>query len=184
MAPYNDKTTAEEVASNCASAIANKTVLITGVSPGSLGASFAITLAKYSPGLVILANRNVSKAEETAKEIASIAPGVKTRILELDLGSQAQIRKAAAEVNSYEENIDVLVNNAGVLATRYSLTEDGLESHFGINHIGHFLFTNLIMGKLLAAGEGARVVIVASDGWRFSPVRFADWGFDVSISLR
>ncbi|KAI9036609.1 short-chain dehydrogenase [Aspergillus affinis] len=178
MSDYNRYTTGEQVASDCRSSIENKTVLITGVTSGGLGAGFATIIAPYRPSVIILAARDTSKAEETAQQIQSIAPSVVTRILELDLNSQTQIRKAAKEVLSYEEHIDVLVNNAGVMGPPFRLTEDGLESQFGINHIGHFLFTNLIMNKLVAPGKSARVVNVASDGYRMGPIRFEDWNFD------
>ncbi len=179
MSHYTPTTTAEEVAENCKGTIAGKVVLITGVTPGGLGSGFAEILAKYSPKLLILAGRNLSKAKLTASTIAAAAPSVAIRVLELDLGSQDQIRQAAAEVNAYPEHIDVLVNNAGVMACPYELTKDDLESQFGINHIGHFLFTNLIINKILASKNG-RVVSVSSDGYRFGPFRFDDWKFDVS----
>ena len=102
-----------------------------------------------------------------------------TRILRLDLASQSQIRKAADEVNGYAENIDVLVNNAGVMASPYSTTEDGLETQFGVNHVGHFLFTNLITAKILKGEGGGRVVSVSSDGHRLSPIVWEDFGFSV-----
>lgn len=95
------------------------------------------------------------------------------------MGSQAQVRKAAAEVNAYGENIDVLVNNAALMGCPYSKTPDGLETQLGTNHIGHFLFTNLILGKILAAGPGARVINVSSGGHRFSPIRWDDLNFSV-----
>jgi NAD(P)-dependent dehydrogenase (short-subunit alcohol dehydrogenase family) len=102
---------------------------------------------------------------------------VPVRILALDLASQTQIRKAAKEVLAYpEECIDVLVNSAGIMAGPYRTTEEGIEAQFGSNHIGHFLFTNLIMSKLLIA-KAPRVVNVASDGHRFSGVRFEDPSF-------
>ncbi|PGH27623.1 hypothetical protein AJ80_00636 [Polytolypa hystricis UAMH7299] len=178
MAVYNFQTTGDEIATNCAAHVENKTILVTGVTPGSLGAGFVIRIAKYRPRLIILASRNVSKAEKTARDIVTAAPEAKTRILELDLGSQDQIRKAALEVNAYQENIDVLVNSAGVMAVPYGVTKEGIESQFGTNHIGHFLFTNLIMPKLRASEYGGRVLIVASDGCRLGPVRFDDWNFD------
>lgn len=83
----------------------------------------------------------------------------------------------------------MLVNNAGIMAkSPYSQTPEGIEAQFGANHIGHFLFTNLIMSKLIGdEGSGssrtARVVNVASDGYRLGPVRFDDWNFDVPSSL-
>ncbi|KAL9027541.1 MAG: hypothetical protein Q9196_003946 [Gyalolechia fulgens] len=177
MAPYNSKTTAEEVATDCSDIIRDKVILTTGVTPGGIGATFVETIARHSPKLLILAGRDINKCEETAKAIKSASPGVSTRVLELDLGSLEQTRKAAAEVNRYRESIDVLCNNAGVMATPYTLTKDGLETQFAVNHIGHFLFTNLIMPKLLAAPGGARIVSVSSDGHRLGPVRFDDWNF-------
>lgn len=183
MSPtFNTKTTADEVAAACSAQIRGKVILVTGVSPKGIGAYFVLSIAKQQPKLLILAGRSVSKAAETAKEIEAVAPAVETRLLELDLGSQKQVRKAAKEVLAYEESIDVLVNNAGIMACSYGLTEDGLEKQFGTMHIGHFLFTNLIMDNLLK-GSGARVVSVSSDGFRLSPVRFNDIGFDVSNSF-
>lgn len=184
MAPqYDHETTAEEVAEANADRIRGKVVLTTGVSPGGLGAYFVETIAKHQPKLLILAGRDTKKVEAAAQAISAAWPNVRTRVLELDLGSQTQIRKAAEEVNAYEESIDVLVNSAGIMACPYSTTKDGLETQFGTNHIGHFLFTNLIIGKILAAGRGPRIVSVSSDGHRLSPIRFNDWGFQVRHSL-
>ncbi|OJJ66793.1 hypothetical protein ASPBRDRAFT_366431 [Aspergillus brasiliensis CBS 101740] len=178
MSSYSFQTSAEQVAQDLHNAIANKTVLVTGVSPGGLGAEFAKVIAVYGPSLIILASRDILKARQTALEIAGIAPEVPTRLLELDLRSQAQVRSAAKEVLTYEENIDVLVNNAGVMASPFSLTDDGIESQFATNHVGHFLFTNLIIAKLANPGNPGRVVNVSSNGHCLSPVRFHDWNFD------
>jgi NAD(P)-dependent dehydrogenase (short-subunit alcohol dehydrogenase family) len=65
------------------------------------------------------------------------------------------------------------------MAQPFSLTEDGVESQLGTNHIGHFLFTQSILGKILAAGEGKRVVNVSSNAYKFGRVRFEDWNFKV-----
>ncbi|KIM96113.1 hypothetical protein OIDMADRAFT_44862 [Oidiodendron maius Zn] len=178
MSPYNADTTAEQVALDCRSQIANKTILVTGVSPGGLGAQFAITIAKYEPACIILAARNISKVEATAREITAAAPAVRTWPIELDLGSQNQIREAAAKINALDENLDVIVNNAGIMACPYSKTVDGIESQFGINHIGHFLLTNLLLPKILAKKLPIRVVNVTSNGYRLGPIRFEDWNFD------
>ena len=175
---FHAYTTAEEVAIALASSIAGKTVLVTGVSPGGLGAYFAKAIAPYQPKLIILAGRSPSKTAETAKEIEAAQPGVATRTLELDLSSQAQVRKAAAEVLTYPEPIDVLVNNAAVMGTPYQKTADGIELQFGTNHIGHFLFTNLIIPKLLESMKGPRIVNVSSDGHRLSDIRWDDINFE------
>ncbi|KAF4633527.1 hypothetical protein G7Y89_g4591 [Cudoniella acicularis] len=179
MSPYNADTTAEEVAQDCQSQIANKTILITGASPGGLGAIFATIIAKYKPASIILATRDIAKAEETAREISTVAPSVRTWCIELNLSSLKQIKTAAEKINLLEEQIDVIVNNAGIMATPYSKMADGIESQFATNHIGHFLLTNLLLPKILEKKKGAvRVVNVASNGFRFGPIRFEDWNFD------
>jgi hypothetical protein len=179
MGSYTADTTGEEVASDCRSQIANKTIIVTGVSPGGLGAHFAITIAKYGPACLILCTRNIAKAEETAREVAAVAPTVRSWPIELDLGSQKQIREAVEKINSLGEHIDVIVNNAGIMAAPYSKTVDGTESQFGINHIGHFLLTNLLLSNILAKSQPVRVVNVSSNGFRLGAVRFEDWNFDV-----
>ena len=164
--------------------IAGKTILTTGVSPGGLGASFVTAVAAASPALLILAGRNTAKLDETAAAITAAYPSVATRNLPLDLSSLASVRAAAEAVNSWTDvpHIDVLVNNAGIMATEYSAV-DGIESQFLANHVSHFLFTNLLMDKILASPAG-RVVAVTSDGHRLSRVRFEDPGFDVCVSDR
>lgn len=176
---FNASTTAEEVAAALASSIAGKTVLVTGVTPGGLGAYFAKVVAAHQPKLLILAGRTVAKIAETAAELQATHPDVTRCLLELDLSSQAQVRKAAAEVLSWPEPIDVLVNNAAVMATPYGKTADGLELQFGTNHISHFLFTNLIMPKLLESTKGPRVINISSTGHRFGDIRWDDLGFQV-----
>ncbi|KAF7563911.1 hypothetical protein G7046_g199 [Stylonectria norvegica] len=178
MTSYNYETTAEEIAKDLKSRITGQTILVTGASPGGLGAIFATTVAKYGPAGIILATRDVSKAEATAKDIAEIAPAVRTWAVTLDLASQEQTKKAVEEINSLGQHIDVIVNNAGIMATPYSKTVDGIESQFGTNHIGHFLLTNLLLAKLLGKGKPVRVVNVSSNGFRFGGPRFEDWNFD------
>ena len=172
------KTSAEELAANCAAQIAGKVVITTGVSPGGIGAAFVEAIARQSPKLLVLAGRDPDKCKATADQIASIPNPPRTKVLELDLTSQARVRRAAEEVLGYEEPIGCLVNNAGIMAAPYSKTEDGIESQFATNHVGHFLFTNLIMPKLLASQQGPRIVCVSSDGYRLGPVRFQDYNFD------
>lgn len=172
------ETTAEEVAAFYASQIKDKVILTTGVSPGGLGAYFVQTIAAYKPKLLILAARDESKIKETAAAIAKEYPDVATRSLVLDLGDLKQVWGAAKEVLAYEEDIDVLVNSAAVMACPYEKTVDGLELQFGTNHVGHFLFTNAILEKILRVK--GRVVNVSSAGHRFGGVRFEDVGFAVS----
>lgn len=200
MSSFGIDATAEEVSNALKDTISGKTglcidiqseasnilttiiVLITGCSPNGLGAEAARTIALQNPALIILAGRSISKCLETAKTIELQSPDVKTRLLEIDLSSQDSVRKAAVEVNSYFEIIDVLINNAAVMALpHFTTTVDGLENQFGTNHIGHFLFTNLIIPKILASGKGARIVNISSLGYLHGPVSFDDYNFKVSI---
>jgi NAD(P)-dependent dehydrogenase (short-subunit alcohol dehydrogenase family) len=140
---------------------------------------FASVISKYAPASIILATRDIAKAKTTANEITSVAPTVRTLMVELDLGSLEQVKTAADKINSLDENIDVIVNNAGIMAPPFSKTVDGIESQFATNHIGHFLLTNLLLPKILARNVPVRVVNVTSGGFRFGPPRFEDWNFDV-----
>ncbi|KAF6828529.1 short-chain dehydrogenase reductase family [Colletotrichum musicola] len=179
MAPQLDASTnGSDLVKEYASHIRGKTVLVTGVSPGGLGAVFAETIATASPALLILAGRNTSKVQQTASVISTSNPSVATRTLELDLGSLKNARRAAEEVNGWDDvrHIDVLVNNAGIMAVPYAKTEDGYESQFATNHLGHFLFTNLIMGKILAAAA-PRVINLSSNGHRLGTIRWTDFNF-------
>ncbi|KAF2685648.1 WW domain-containing oxidoreductase [Lentithecium fluviatile CBS 122367] len=176
--PYTRQDTASKIAADIASSIQGKVIITTGVSPNGLGAHFVETIAKYKPRLLILAGRSAAKLQATADKISSVpaSKGVETRALLLDLASQKQIREAAKVVLAYPEDIDIVVNSAGIMTGPYRTTEEGIEAQFGSNHIGHFLFTNLIIAKVLAS-PNPRVINVSSDGHRLSPVRFEDWNF-------
>jgi NAD(P)-dependent dehydrogenase (short-subunit alcohol dehydrogenase family) len=178
--PYNRQNAlASQVASDNASHIASKIVLTTGVTQGGIGAYFVEEIAKHKPALLILAGRSKSKVQATADKIAAnpSSAKVQVRILILDLASQQQVREAAKEVLAYpEDHIDVVVNSAGLMIGPFRTTSEGIELQFGSNHIGHFLFTNLIMPKILAC-KAPRVVNVSSDGHRFGGIRFDDFSF-------
>jgi NAD(P)-dependent dehydrogenase (short-subunit alcohol dehydrogenase family) len=178
--PYNRQNAlASKIAADNASSIAGKIVLTTGVTQNGLGATFVEEIAKHKPALLILAGRTPAKVQATADKIKATpeCANVETRALALDLASQEQIRDAAKEVLAYpEDHIDVLVNSAGIMAGPYRTTKEGIELQFGSNHIGHFLFTNLIMPKILAS-KAPRVVNVSSDGHRASGIRFEDPSF-------
>ncbi|KAI1085013.1 NAD(P)-binding protein [Whalleya microplaca] len=170
--------TGSDLAVTHASAIKDKVVLTTGVTLGSLGSGFVLAIARAHPALLILAGRSAAKNQQTAEAVTAQFPDVKVRTLELDLISLAAVRKAGETVNAWADvpRIDVLVNNAGVMAVDFKLSPDGYESQLAINHLGNFLFTNLIMGKILKSAA-PRVVNVSSNGHRLSPFRFDDWNF-------
>ncbi|KAF8066768.1 NAD-P-binding protein [Lyophyllum atratum] len=173
---WDNNTHAMEVADTFAAEIKGKTVLVTGVTAGGLGAEAARVLALHGANL-ILAGRSSSKIQETIANIEKEAPNTKTTELILDLNSQKAVRKAADEILAYPGPIDVVILNAGIMGTPYEKTEDGLESQFGNNHIGNFLFTNLILPKVLES-KAPRVVSVASVGHFWGGVRFEDYGFE------
>ncbi|KAF2098284.1 putative short-chain dehydrogenase [Rhizodiscina lignyota] len=179
MAPhFYSVTTSEDSVEYYADKIKGKVILTTGVHKGGLGGYFVEGVAKQKPKTLVLAGRDLAKVQKVADAIKETSPNVQVDLLQLDLSSQEQVRKAAAEVNAKYDKIDVLVNNAAVMSpATFQTTKDGLELQFGTNHIGHFLFTNLILNKILAAGPGARVVTISSDGLRLSPIRWDDMNF-------
>ncbi|XWW95270.1 hypothetical protein V2A60_003225 [Cordyceps javanica] len=176
---YDATATASGLTSDLAEHIKGKVVLTTGVSPKGLGATFVQAIAQGQPALLILAARNPAKLEQTAKDIEAASPGVKTKSLELALDRSDSVKKAAKTILSWDDvpAIDVLVNNAGIMAVEYQLSPDGVESQFATNHLGPFLFTNLIMNKILASSL-PRIVNVSSDGHRLSHIRWDDYNFD------
>lgn len=164
-------------------------VLVTGVSPNSLGQSLLLTIAPYSPKLLILASRTPSNLEACQDELNKANPNVQTKLLRLDLSDFDQVREAAAELMSWDDvpRIDVLCNNAGIApgADKRRMI-NGIESTFATNHLGHFLFTKGVLPKVKKAAEEqghARIVNVSSKGHFYGPVRFDNYNFDVSSSF-
>ena len=136
-----------------------KTALVTG---GNIGLGFETVKALASKGAhVLLAARNEEKGKAAVAEIQRLVPNAHVELLRLDLASQRSIRTAAGEVGNKFSQLDFLINNAGIMAMPEMKTEDGFESQFGVNHLGHWSLTGLLMDNLLAA-EQARVVTVTS----------------------
>ncbi|KAJ7505911.1 hypothetical protein B0H11DRAFT_1851170 [Mycena galericulata] len=164
MSEFSFHTTAEEVADTFAREIKGRNVLITGTSLGGIGFETARVLAKYA-NLVIITGYNAERLQLAEDAIKKDVPHANIRKLTLDLSSLAAVRTAAAEVNAYPEPLHVLLNNAAAAVTKFSVTVDNLEKQMATGHIGPFLFTNLILPKILAAGTAGyvpRVVFVAS----------------------
>jgi NAD(P)-dependent dehydrogenase (short-subunit alcohol dehydrogenase family) len=158
-------------------------VLITGVSPESIGSSTAVAIASQSPLLLILASRTQSKLDQVVRSIKDAYPDVDVKTVLLDLGSQEAVKKAAAEVSQMTDKLDIIINNAAVMTLKHEYTVDGIEMQFGTSHVGHFLFVNLLIPKLLNSAKAnelgsTRVVNLTSLGHRLSPVRFHDYNFE------
>jgi NAD(P)-dependent dehydrogenase (short-subunit alcohol dehydrogenase family) len=126
---------------------------------------------------VIGAARDLKKAETATAQIRkdAAANGGSFELIELDLGSLKSVRAAADKLLAKNEPLDIIIANAGVMATPFGKTADGFETQFGTNHLGHFVFVNRIAPLLRSGG---RVVNVSSAGHRFSNVDLDDPGFE------
>jgi retinol dehydrogenase 14 len=137
-----------------------KTVIVTGASSG-IGKATATALSQQG-ARVILICRSDSKGRAAMREIISVTGNPQVDLLLCDFASQRQIRRVANEILMLTDRLDVLVNNAGAIVNRRTLTEDGLEMTFAVNHLGYFLLTNLLL-DLLRNSDRARVVNVAAN---------------------
>jgi NAD(P)-dependent dehydrogenase (short-subunit alcohol dehydrogenase family) len=173
---FGATTTADEVLDGID--LSGKLVVITGGASG-LGMEAARAMATKGAHIVIPA-RDMAKGEAAAQEIRSATGNDQIEVMELDLGSMASIRAFSEAFLAKHSRIDLLINNAGVMACPYGETADGLEMQFGTNHIGHFLMTNLLMPAILKGGEsgGGRIVNLSSRGHHFDTVHFDDPNFE------
>jgi NAD(P)-dependent dehydrogenase (short-subunit alcohol dehydrogenase family) len=148
-----------------------RTAVITGGNSG-IGFEAARMLAGRGARL-ILGCRDQGRAHDAVTRIRAAAPGADVRVVPLDLASLESVRVAAGQIRSACEGIDLLINNAGVMMPPYGRTADGFELQFGINHLGHFALTGLLIDRL-AALPGARVVTVSSNGHAGGQINFDD----------
>jgi NAD(P)-dependent dehydrogenase (short-subunit alcohol dehydrogenase family) len=136
-----------------------RTAVVTGAS-GGLGLETARQLAAKGAH-VVMAVRNQEKAAAAAGEIRSSVPGASLELVALDLASQASVRAAAGQIIAAHKNIGLLINNAGVMGIPEARTVDGFEMQFGVDHLGHWTLTALLLPALLRT-PGARIVTVTS----------------------
>jgi NAD(P)-dependent dehydrogenase (short-subunit alcohol dehydrogenase family) len=148
-----------------------KRILITGANSG-LGLDSAKALAKRGAH-VVLACRTLAKAKAAEAAIRSEVPDAQLSPQAVDLADLSSVRGFAREIAASSPTLDVLMNNAGVMATPQLRTADGFEMQFGTNHLGHFALTGLLF-ELLAKTPGARVVTVSSMAHRGGVMRFDD----------
>lgn len=151
-----------------------KTVFITGANTG-LGYEAAKVLAQKN-ARVLIGCRSEEKAQQAINNILTDNPGAELEFVQLDLGNLKSVKKAAAQVNK-EKHLDILINNAGIMVPPYELTTDGFESQFGVNHLGPFALTGLLLKKIRAT-PGARVVSTSSIAHNRGRIDFKDINAD------
>ncbi|ETN47025.1 uncharacterized protein HMPREF1541_01215 [Cyphellophora europaea CBS 101466] len=185
-ASFGENTEGLEVAKAFGENIRGKTILVTGVNRAGVGFTTAQAFASQAPARVIISGRTPSKLQESIDALKQDYPDVEYRTLQMDLASQKGVRAAAAELLSWSDvpAVDIVVNNAGIMnLPERTINEDGLEMTWATNHLGHFLFTCLIMPKILkAAGQNpkgaTRIINVTSGSPIMAVPRFSDVNFE------
>ena len=151
--------------------LSDRVVLVTGANSG-IGFAAARECARQS-ARVVLACRDRRKGTAARDAILAKAPRATVEVMALDLASLDSVREFSQQFHRGYDRLDVLCNNAGVMALPYCQTADGFEMQFGTNHLGHFALTGLLLDRLLAT-PGARIVNVSSLAHRLGAIRFDD----------
>src|ERR1700742_2453914 len=172
---FGAKSTTEEVLAGAD--LKGKRFLVTGESAG-LGVETARALVAHRAN-VVGAVRDLEKAKRATSEVSKTAAesGASFNLIELDLASLKSLRAAADKLVADGRLFDVIIANAGVMATPFGKTQDGFETQFGTNHLGHFVFVNRV-AKLIK--DGGRLVNLSSSGHRFSNVDLNDPNFETT----
>lgn len=148
-----------------------KIVIVTGGNSG-LGYEAVLALARKNAH-VIIASRNAEKANEAREKLVKQVPNASLEVMSLDLTDLKSVHAFAETFQDAHGQLDILLNNAGVMIPPYSKTTDGFEIQFGTNHLGHFALTGLLLETLLATPH-SRVVAVSSSAYRFGKINFED----------
>ncbi|KAL5188795.1 Short-chain dehydrogenase TIC 32, chloroplastic [Glycine soja] len=146
------------------------TAIVTGATSG-LGLETTRVLALRGVH-VVMAVRSLHSGKNVKETILKEIPSAKIDVMELDLSSMASVRKFAADFNSSGLPLNILINNAGVMATPFTLSQDNIELQFATNHLGHFLLTNLLLETMKktvgVCNQEGRIVILSSEAHRFA----------------
>ena len=160
--------------------IRGKRVLVTGATNG-IGLEAARSLAKQG-AKVVLVGRDAAKTARCLADVRASAPGAEVSSLLCDFSRQKEVRRLAEEVLRRFDRLDVLVNNAGTVFKNRTLTEDGIEATFAVNHLGYFLLTQLLLERIVQSAP-ARIVNVASIAHRRATMDFDDLFYERGYSL-
>lgn len=148
-----------------------KNCIVTGGNSG-IGFETALALSKLGANVIILC-RNNEKAEDAVNSIKSKTQNANVDYVLVDLGSQKSIKDGANAILKKYPKVDVLINNAGTWLSKFSLTDDKIETQFAVNHLAYFLLTHDLMGALQNSDE-ARVICVGSDSHFHGKIHFED----------
>ena len=149
--------------------------IVTGANSG-IGWDTARALAQKG-ATVIMACRNLQKAQPAADKIKALNPSGSVIVMELDLADLDSVRAFAAAFRARYDRLDLLINNAGVMMPPYGKTAQGFEQQFGINHLGHFALTGLLMSLILETPQ-SRIVTVSSTSHQFGVINFDDLNWE------
>lgn len=158
-----------------------KTVVITGANTG-IGKETAIDLAKRG-ARVIMACRDMERGQAALKEVVEMSSNDNVACMKLDLSDTKSIREFADNINKGEERLNILLNNAGVMVCPYGKTADGFEMQIGVNHMGHFLLTYLLL-DLIKKSAPARIINVSSMAHLFGSLNLEDINSEKSYDKR
>jgi len=175
MSDFGRNTTTDEVLEGMD--LTGRRVVITGAASG-LGRESARALAAHGAAVTVLA-RSEERAAGAKAEVEALVPGATVEAGVVDLGDLATVRSFADSYLETHEAVDVLINNAGVMACPFGRTVDGFETQFGTNHLGHFLLTALLSPALLR-GTNPRVVTLTSAGHSRADVDLVDPNFETT----
>jgi NAD(P)-dependent dehydrogenase (short-subunit alcohol dehydrogenase family) len=155
--------------------LAGKTILVTGATNG-IGLESSVQMARRG-AMLVLVGRDPGRTERAVADVKTRSGNAEVSSLLCDMASLAQVRRLAAEFLALHDRLDVLVNNAGTVYAERTVTEDGFEATFAVNHLAPFLLTNLLLDRVRQSAP-ARVVNVASTSHHRGKLDFDDLGFE------